>query len=144
MNFLKSGGRVDIGIWLLLAALLALPLLALLWLPIPWWFGAGAIVVISAITYGMYAHDKRRAVSAGWRIPESTLHLAELLGGWPGALLAQRRLRHKCSKPSYQVVYWLIVILFQLASVDLIFEHRFSRALFDFVAVIHREILMNW
>jgi uncharacterized membrane protein YsdA (DUF1294 family)/cold shock CspA family protein len=133
ISFIKSGGRVGFGIWLLLAALLALPLLALLWLPIPWWQGAGVMLGVSAITYGMYAHDKARAQSAGWRVPESTLHLAEVLGGWPGALLAQRHLRHKCSKTSYQVVFWTIVILFQIASADVILGHRLSRALFELI-----------
>lgn len=133
VTFEKSGGRVGIGIWLLLIVLLALPLLALLWLPFPWWQGAGVMLMVSAITYGMYAHDKSRAVSSGWRVPESTLHLAELLGGWPGALLAQRHLRHKCSKASYQFVFWCIVILFQIAAVDVILGHRLSRALLAFM-----------
>jgi len=133
VTFVKSGGRIGLGIWLLLAALLALPLTALLWLPISWWQGAGVILVVSAIAYGMYAHDKSRAVSSGWRVPESTLHLTELLGGWPGALLAQRRFRHKCSKASYQFVFWSIVVLFQIASADLILGHRLSRALLEFV-----------
>lgn len=132
--FVKSGGRVGVGVWfLLLPALLALPLFALLWLPFPWWQGAGAIGIVSAITYGMYAHDKGRAMTAGWRIPESSLHLAELLGGWPGALLAQRRLRHKCSKTSYQFVFWCIVILFQAAALDVILGHGLSRALLAFM-----------
>jgi uncharacterized membrane protein YsdA (DUF1294 family)/cold shock CspA family protein len=125
----KSGGRLGMGVWLLLTVLLALPSLAILWLPLPWWLGAGAMVMVSAITYGIYAHDKHQAVSAGWRVPESTLHLAELLGGWPGALLAQRRLRHKCSKVTYQIVFWSIVILFQIAAVDVILGQRMSRAL---------------
>ena len=133
VTFLKSGGRVGFGILVLLAVLLVLPLLALSWLPIPWWQGFGAMLVISAVTYGMYAHDKTRAQSAGWRVPESTLHLAELLGGWPGALLAQRRLRHKCSKASYQFVFWSIVILFQIAAVDVILGQRLSRALLAFM-----------
>ncbi len=133
MTFVKSGGRVGIGIWLLLAVLLALPLLALLWLAFPWWQGAGVMLMVSAITYGMYAHDKSRAVSSGWRVPETTLHLAELLGGWPGALLAQRHLRHKCSKASYQYVFWSIVILFQIAAVDVILGQHLSRALLAFM-----------
>ncbi len=124
VTFVKSGGLLGLGVWFLLLALLALPLFALLWLPLPWWQGAGAMMSVSAITYGMYAHDKDRAVSSGWRVPESSLHLAELLGGWPGALLAQRRLRHKCSKTSYQVVFWSIVILFQIAAVDVILGQR--------------------
>jgi uncharacterized membrane protein YsdA (DUF1294 family) len=124
---------MGLGVWLLLLALLALPLFSFLWLPFPWWQGAGVMLVVSAITYGMYVHDKDRAVSSGWRVSESSLHLAELLGGWPGALLAQRRLRHKCSKTSYQVVFWSIVILFQIAAVDLILGHRLSRALLAFM-----------
>jgi uncharacterized membrane protein YsdA (DUF1294 family) len=44
-------------------------------------------------------------------VPESSLHLIELLGGWPGAYLAQQTMRHKTVKASYQVVYWLIVLL---------------------------------
>jgi uncharacterized membrane protein YsdA (DUF1294 family)/cold shock CspA family protein len=131
--FVKSGGRVEFGTWLLLALLLALPLFALLWMPVPWWQGAGAMLVVSAITYGMYAHDKARAISSGWRVKESALHLAELLGGWPGALLAQRRLRHKCSKGSYQFVFWCIVALFQIASADLILGHRLYRAMLAFI-----------
>lgn len=37
-----------------------------------------------------------------WRTPENTLHVAELLGGWPGALVAQQLFRHKTRKISYQ------------------------------------------
>lgn len=127
VTFMKSGGRTGVGVWLILLVLLATPLLALLWLPFPWWQSAGAMGLVSAFTYSMYAHDKARAQSSGWRVSESSLHLIELLGGWPGAFLAQRRLRHKCSKPSYQLVFWSIVVLFQIASVDLILGHSLSR-----------------
>jgi uncharacterized membrane protein YsdA (DUF1294 family)/cold shock CspA family protein len=133
VTFVKSGQRAGMRVWLSLLVLLALPLFALLWFPFPWWQGAGAMVLVSAITYAMYAHDKARARSSGWRVPESILHLAELLGGWPGALIAQRRLRHKCSKVSYQLVFWNIVALFQFASADVILDHRLSRTLFEFV-----------
>ena len=34
-----------------------------------------------------------------------------LLGGWPGAFLAQRYFRHKTQKVSFQIVSWLIVAL---------------------------------
>ena len=32
-----------------------------------------------------------------------TLHWLEFLGGWPGALIAQRVIRHKNKKTSFQV-----------------------------------------
>jgi uncharacterized membrane protein YsdA (DUF1294 family) len=39
------------------------------------------------------------------------LHLFALAGGWPGALIAQRLLRHKTKKQSFQVVFWATVAL---------------------------------
>ena len=62
---------------------------------IGWQMIAGYAVGISLVTYLVYRHDKRQALAAGWRINESTLHLLEMLGGWPGAFVAQRLLRHK-------------------------------------------------
>jgi uncharacterized membrane protein YsdA (DUF1294 family) len=91
------------------------------------WIAAYAFV-LSAITYWVYARDKRRAVEGEWRVPEAWLHLLELLGGWPGAWLAQRRLRHKCSKGSYQFVFWLIVLAWQFAAFDSLQNWQHSRA----------------
>jgi uncharacterized membrane protein YsdA (DUF1294 family) len=34
-----------------------------------------------------------------------------LFGGWPGALVAQRVLRHKSSKASFQVTFWATVLI---------------------------------
>jgi uncharacterized membrane protein YsdA (DUF1294 family) len=64
--------------------------------------------VMSTVTAVVYAFDKRAARRGDCRTPESTLHVLELLGGWPGALLAQRLIRHKNAKVGYQVVFWLI------------------------------------
>ena len=70
--------------------------------------------VMSLIAFVAYALDKRAAVGRRRRTPETVLHLLELLGGWPGALLAQRTIRHKNAKVPYQIVFWLIVILHAL------------------------------
>ncbi len=67
--------------------------------------------VMSLITFFAYADDKKRAQMNRWRTSENSLHLLEALGGWPGALIAQQQLRHKNKKTSYQVVFWLIVVL---------------------------------
>ena len=45
------------------------------------------------------------------RTPEARLHLYELLGGWPGALVAQQKLRHKSSKQAFREVFWSTVVL---------------------------------
>ncbi len=45
------------------------------------------------------------------RVPEKVLHLWELLFGFPGAILGQIALHHKSVKKSYQVVFWLIVLI---------------------------------
>ena len=67
--------------------------------------------VMSALTYAAYAMDKSAAQRGRFRTQESALHLLEFVGGWPGALLAQRRLRHKTMKQSYQIGFWAIVVL---------------------------------
>lgn len=68
-------------------------------------------MILSAITYVVYALDKHAAQTGRWRTQETTLHLLELLGGWPGAWIAQQTLRHKSRKPRYRVVFWTMVVL---------------------------------
>ncbi|MDM8564372.1 cold shock and DUF1294 domain-containing protein [Candidatus Halobeggiatoa sp. HSG11] len=68
-------------------------------------------LVMSPATYLLYVTDKISAIKKQWRIMENTLHLLELLGGWPGALLAQKHIHHKNRKLSYQIVFWTIVII---------------------------------
>lgn len=104
--------------WAALAGLLVLPtLLLVIALPRPW-VAASYFLIMSVSAYGLFAFDKQRAQAGGWRIPESRLHLLSLLGGWPGAYLAQRRFRHKTSKTFFQVVFWIIVAAHQAAALD--------------------------
>lgn len=76
------------------------------------WLGIlfGSMLLLSAVTLLFYAWDKRRATRGGWRVPETRLHVLALLGGWPGALLGQRWLRHKTIKRRFRVVFWLTVV----------------------------------
>ena len=66
-------------------------------------------LVASAITFAVYALDKRAAVQGARRVSERTLHWLALVGGWPGALLAQRLLRHKTRKPFFRTMLWLTI-----------------------------------
>lgn len=72
-------------------------------------------VLMSAIAFGMYGIDKRRAVRGEWRIAEGTLHGIELFGGWPGAWIAQRVFRHKGRKTRYMIVFWAIGVIHAVA-----------------------------
>ncbi len=65
----------------------------------------------SLLTFIMYALDKSAAQEGAWRTQESTLHLLSLAGGWPGALIAQQKLRHKTQKQSFRSVFWITVLL---------------------------------
>ena len=65
----------------------------------------------SIITFIIYAKDKSAARQGHWRTKESTLHLLALLGGWPGALIAQQTLRHKSQKTEFRLVFWVTVVL---------------------------------
>lgn len=65
--------------------------------------------LVSFIAFFIYWSDKRRAESGRPRFTENSLHLFELLGGWPGALLAQHMFRHKTRKQPFQLIFWLIV-----------------------------------
>src|SRR5512137_1245638 len=128
---------------LVLAGLLTLPILAVLRLDWDWrWAGVYALVLNGA-TYWTYAVDERRAGANGWRVAEWHLHLLEALGGWPGAFLAQRRLRHKCSKASYQTVFWLIVLAYQVVAIDSLREWRIARAVLERVTSAHEADKMH-
>ncbi|HSK48782.1 MAG TPA: cold shock and DUF1294 domain-containing protein [Coriobacteriia bacterium] len=74
------------------------------------WLSVG-YVVMSAVLYAAYGLDKRAAQRGKFRTEESALHLLALVGGWPGALVAQRVFRHKTIKLSFQIAFWITVAL---------------------------------
>jgi uncharacterized membrane protein YsdA (DUF1294 family)/cold shock CspA family protein len=70
---------------------------------------ASLYLFMSIVAYIAYGLDKAAAKNGKWRIKENTLHLFALAGGWPGALFAQNKLRHKSSKGEFKVVLWITV-----------------------------------
>jgi len=77
---------------------------------VPGWV-AGVYLVASVLAFVVYALDKSAAVADRWRIPESTLLMVGLVGGWPGAIVSQQVLRHKSSKASFRSAFWGTVLV---------------------------------
>lgn len=66
---------------------------------------------INLTTFFAYGADKKAAMRGAWRVPEAHLHALEFLGGWIGAFIGQKVFRHKIKKRSYQVMFWLMLLL---------------------------------
>ena len=78
----------------------------------PWFVWVGLwYALASLVTFCAFWWDKRAAQKGAWRTREWTLHQLELIGGWPGALAAIHRLRHKSSKLSFKFVTALMIVL---------------------------------
>ncbi|RYF30007.1 MAG: DUF1294 domain-containing protein [Comamonadaceae bacterium] len=77
---------------------------------LPLWV-LGVLLAINVVTFFAYMFDKSAAERSARRTPENTLHTYALIGGWPGARLAQQMFRHKSSKESFQAVYAVTVVL---------------------------------
>jgi uncharacterized membrane protein YsdA (DUF1294 family)/cold shock CspA family protein len=75
------------------------------------WMVVVAYFVASLVTFFAYAWDKSSARLGAWRTTEASLHLMGLVGGWPGALAAQRLFRHKSSKQEFLSVFWITAFL---------------------------------
>jgi uncharacterized membrane protein YsdA (DUF1294 family) len=80
-----------------------------LW-PIPLWV-AGLYAVASVVCLVVYAVDKSAATAQRWRVSETTLLLLGVVGGWPGAIVAQQTLRHKTQKASFRSAFWGTVVI---------------------------------
>ncbi|EEX33350.1 MULTISPECIES: DUF1294 domain-containing protein [Vibrio] len=64
-------------------------------------------IALSTIAYMVYALDKHALHTGGWRVPSLTFHVLNIVGGWPGALLAQSVLHHKYNDIGYKSLFWL-------------------------------------
>lgn len=67
--------------------------------------------LLSVLLFVVYGADKSAARQGKRRTPEATLHFLALMGGWPGALAAQRVFRHKTRKRPFQAIFWGTVVL---------------------------------
>lgn len=72
---------------------------------------AGYFLLANALAYTAFAVDKSRAIRAQARIPERSLLILAILGGWLGAKIAQHRLRHKTRKQPFSFLLNLSVLI---------------------------------
>jgi len=71
----------------------------------------GLYLMASSFAFVFYKRDRAMDINHQRRIPENTLHLWSLIGGWPGAALAQKLVKPKSPRPSFQIVYWITIVL---------------------------------
>lgn len=65
----------------------------------------------SLMTYWLYKTDKEAAIARhGNRLAEQSLQLFALIGGWPGAYIAQQQLAHKRSKLSFRREFGFVIL----------------------------------
>lgn len=69
------------------------------------------LILINLATFGLFWWDKAAARQGKRRIRESRLLAIALLGGSPGALIAQQALRHKTRKEPFRTRLLLIAAL---------------------------------
>lgn len=106
-NKKEGGGLISIGAAIMFLGIVAMSVLEDKIPPII----LAVYVGLSILTFFVYALDKTAAKKGTWRTQERTLHLLALAGGWPGALIAQQKLRHKSKKVEFRFSFWITVLL---------------------------------
>ncbi len=106
-NKKEDGGLISVGAAIMFLVIVAASVLEDKLPPII----LAVYVGLSILTFFVYALDKTAAKKGTWRTQESTLHLFALAGGWPGALIAQQKLRHKSKKKEFRFLFWVTVLL---------------------------------
>lgn len=103
----RSAGTIGYVVLVIFSAIIAV---ATVLGALPGWVAA-LYLATSIASYIAYATDKSAARTRQWRVSESALLGIGLLGGWPGSIVAQQRLRHKTQKSSFRRAFWGTVIL---------------------------------
>lgn len=70
--------------------------------------------VVNATAYFLMFWDKRKAIKQQWRIPEKTLLLLCILGGFVGIGLGMKHFRHKTLHFSFKFTVCFSLLLYCL------------------------------
>ncbi len=68
-------------------------------------------LLASVLTFVIYGGDKMAARKSWRRVPELTLLVLGLVGGWPGAVVGQQLFRHKTQKQSFKTYFFITILL---------------------------------
>ena len=74
-------------------------------------------LLINMLTLVMYGADKMAARKGMRRVPEATLLVFGVTGGWPGAIVGQQLFRHKTQKQPFKTYFIISVIVSIVAMV---------------------------
>lgn len=74
--------------------------------PVAMWF-----LLANVLTLAIYGIDKTAARKTWRRVPESTLLMFGVVGGWPGAIVGQQLFRHKTQKQPFKTYFIVSVIV---------------------------------
>ncbi|MBU4683562.1 DUF1294 domain-containing protein [Cedecea davisae] len=69
------------------------------------------LLFANILTLVIYGVDKMAARKAWRRVPETTLLIFGVVGGWGGALVGQQLFRHKTQKQPFKTYFIISVIL---------------------------------
>ena len=72
---------------------------------------AMALLLVNLLTLMIYGADKLAARKGWQRVPEITLLVFGLIGGWVGGLIAQQLFRHKTQKQPFRTWFMLSIIM---------------------------------
>ncbi|EAY8356222.1 DUF1294 domain-containing protein [Salmonella enterica] len=73
--------------------------------PVAWF------LLANVLTLAIYGIDKTAARKTWRRVPESTLLVFGVVGGWPGAIVGQQLFRHKTQKQPFKTYFIVSVIV---------------------------------
>lgn len=74
--------------------------------PLAMWF-----LLINMLTLVMYGADKIAARKGMRRVPEATLLVFGVTGGWLGAIVGQQLFRHKTQKQPFKTYFFLSIVV---------------------------------
>lgn len=124
--------------------LLVMPIVAIIFAPTPYpfWYSLAYILSISIITYIVMQRTYRRSYSTHKLPPDSTLHIFELIGGWPGSYVAQHSRTMPGRRLGYRLAYWAIVIIWQTAAIDSLIDWQVSSRVWSGVFPVVEKMLV--